>query len=294
MSLVQDARGCAKDCNIFLPGMGDRRDESPAFCTNQVSGASQPPETACLWRRLDSFGNRGVLSELFVAFVSSPACALFGTVGCDTDAGGLGFVRAGPPVMREPHRERSMKVLFLIACIFIQGVAVAQADENVDLRYTYAEFRFVDIDNRAGDGLQLNGSFKLTGNWILVGGVTAVSLNNNVDSTLVELGGGYVIPLRARMDLVSTLRYVGGESDVPGGGRVDDNGFGISTGLRSRTDSKFEFRGLVNHINMEHDQDTHIELAGDYFITSNIAAGASVKFAGDADSITIGARWFFE
>lgn len=187
-----------------------------------------------------------------------------------------------------------MKLLFLIACILIQGIAVAQAEESDDLGYTYAEFRFVDIDDRAGDGFQLNGSYQLKGNWIIVGGVTAVSFNNNVDSTLAEIGAGYVLPFRERMDLVSTLRFVSGESDTPGGGRIDDEGFGISTGVRSRVDSKFEFRGLVNHINMGHDQDTHIELAGDYFFTRKIAAGASVKFAGDADSFTIGARWFFE
>ncbi len=186
-----------------------------------------------------------------------------------------------------------MKILFLIACILIQGTAVAQEEESNDLRYTYAEFRFVDIDKRSGDGFQVNGSYQLKGNWILVGGVTAVSFNNNVDSTLLEFGGGYVLPFRDRMDLVSTLRFVSGESDVPGG-RVDDQGFGVSIGLRSRVDSKFEFRGLVNHINMEHDKDTHVELAGDYYITRNVAAGASVKFAGDADSFTIGARWFFE
>jgi hypothetical protein len=187
-----------------------------------------------------------------------------------------------------------MKVLFLIACILIQGMSVVQAEETDGLGYTYAELRFVDIDERAGDGFQLNGSYKLMGNWILVGGVTAVSFNNNVDSTLAEIGGGYVMPFRDRLDLVTTLRFVSGESDTPGGGRVDDQGFGVSTGLRSRVDSKFEFRGLVNHINMEHDQDTHVELAGDYFFTRRIAAGASVKFAGDADSFTIGARWFFE
>ncbi len=238
--------------------------------------------------------NKGRTIGLFVAFVSYAAGSAVGVSADDADAGGLGLVRTWPPVMREQHRERPMKELFLIACVLIQGIAVAQADENGDLRYTYAELRFVDIDDRSGDGLQLNGSFSLTGNWILVGGITAVSFNGNVDSTLVELGGGYVLPFRDRMDLVSTLRYVSGESDTPGGGRVDDSGFGVSAGLRSRLDSKFEFRGQVNHISMEHDKDTHVELAGDYYITRNFAAGVSVKFAGDADSFTIGARWFFE
>lgn len=187
-----------------------------------------------------------------------------------------------------------MKILFLIACTLIPSIAAAQSAEEADLSYTYAELRFVDVDNRAGDGFQLNGSYQLRGNWIIVGGLTAVSLNNNVDSTLLEIGGGYVLPFGNQFDLVSTLRFVSGESDTPDGTRVDDNGFGVSTGVRSRVDSKFEIRGLVNHINMEHDKDTHVELAGDYFFTRNFAAGASVKFAGDADSFTIGARWFFE
>lgn len=187
-----------------------------------------------------------------------------------------------------------MKVLFLIACILIQALTVAQADEGENLGYKYAELRFVDIDDRSGDGFQLNGSYQVMGNWILVAGVTAVSSDGNVDSTLVEIGGGYVLPFSDRMDLVSTLRFVSGESDTPGGGRVDDEGVGISTGLRSRVDSRFEFRGFVNHINMGHDQDTFVELAGDYFVTRRLAAGASVKFAGDADSVTVGARWFFE
>ncbi|MFQ5981791.1 MAG: hypothetical protein ACE5KS_00305 [Woeseiaceae bacterium] len=187
-----------------------------------------------------------------------------------------------------------MKVLFLIACILIHGIAVAQTDEKNDLSYNYAELRFVDVDERSGDGFQLNGSYRLKGNWILVGGVTAVSFDNKVDSTLVEIGGGYVLPFSDRLDLVSTLRFASGESDVPGGGRVDDEGIGVSTGVRSRVDSKLEFRGLVNHINMGHEQDTHVEVAGDYYFTRKLAAGASVKFGGDADSFTIGARWFFE
>ncbi len=36
-----------------------------------------------------------------------------------------------------------MKILFLVACVLIHGIAVAQTDEQEDLSYTYAELRFV-------------------------------------------------------------------------------------------------------------------------------------------------------
>ncbi len=294
MSLVQDALPCAMGDSAPNSAAKDRYGTSPLSHTKTSTWNALYIGNFRSQPIIRQVRNKGRTIGLFVAFVSYAASSAVGASGDDADADGLGFVRNWPPVMYGQHRESSMKVLFLIACILIQGIAVAQTDENVDLSYTYAEFRFVDIDDRSGDGLQLNGSFNLTENWILVGGITAVSFDGNVDSTLVELGGGYVLPFRDRMDLVSTLRYVSGESDIPGGGRVDDNGFGVSTGLRNRVDSKFEFRGQVNHINMEHDKDTHVELAGDYYITRNFAAGASVKFAGDADSITIGARWFFE
>ena len=56
---------------------------------------------------------------------------------------------------------------------------------------------------------------------------------------------------------------------------------------------KFEVRGSVNYINLDN-SDTYLEIAGDYYFTERVAAGASLEFAGDADTFTIGARWFFE
>ncbi len=85
-----------------------------------------------------------------------------------------------------------MKMLFLLAGLLVQGIASAQTvkEQQVGLSYSYAELRFVDVDVRGGDGIRFNGSFELENNWIIVGGLTALDFNNNVDSTVVELGGG--------------------------------------------------------------------------------------------------------
>jgi hypothetical protein len=187
-----------------------------------------------------------------------------------------------------------MKKLFLLAGLLLQGIASAQSAEQkpVDLSYSYAELRFVDVDFRGGDGIRINGSYELEGNWLIVGGLTALDFDNNVDSTLVEIGGGYVWHYSDDFDLVSTLRLVRSEIEV-GGIDTDETGFAFSAGARGLLAPEFEIRGSVNHINLDN-SDTYLELAGDYYFTDQFSAGVSLEFAGDTDVFTIGVRWFFE
>jgi hypothetical protein len=185
-----------------------------------------------------------------------------------------------------------MKKLFLLAGLLVHGIAGAQPAEQVPLDYTYLELRFVDVDTAGGDGLRFAGSFELQNNWLMVGGLTALDFNNNVDATIAELGAGYVWHYSKDFDFVGTARFVRAEIDTPGGS-IDDNGFALSAGARGLLAPRFELRGSVNHINLD-DSDTYLELAGDYYFTSSVAAGISLEFAGDDDVFTIGARWFFE
>ena len=76
-----------------------------------------------------------------------------------------------------------MKMLVLFAGLLVHGIAIAQTtgEQEAGLSYTYAELRFVDVDANGGDGLRVNGSYELENNWLIVGGVTALDFNNNVD-----------------------------------------------------------------------------------------------------------------
>lgn len=187
------------------------------------------------------------------------------------------------------------KILLVLAALSIHATSAAQSSQQPpqsDLSYSYAELRFVDVDTSGGDGFRLAGSYELDGPWILVGAFTALDFNNNVDSTLLELGGGYVWNYSADFDLVSTLRLVRAEVDFPGGD-ADDTGFAFSAGARGKLTPQFEVRGSVNHINLDN-SDTYLEIAGDYYFSERLAAGVSLDFAGDTDSFTLGARWFFQ
>ena len=187
-----------------------------------------------------------------------------------------------------------MKPVFFIACLLLQGTAIAQTAEvrPAALDYNYAELRFVDVDRAGGDGLRLNGSYELQNNWLIVGGLTSLDFDNNVDTTMFDIGAGYVWNYSPDWDLVGNLRYV--RVDVDGrNGNSDDSGFALSAGTRGLLTPEFEIRGSVNHINLD-DSDTYLELAGDYHFNEHFSAGLSLEFAGDTDVFTLGARWFFK
>lgn len=186
-----------------------------------------------------------------------------------------------------------MRMLFLVVCLFVQSAAFAQSNRQqpADLSYNYAELRYVDVDSNGGDGFRLNGSFELQNNWLIVGGITALDFNNNVDATIIEIGGGYVWHYNQDFDFFGTLRFVNAEFDTPGIS-ADDSGFAFSAGTRGYIAPQFEVRGSVNHVNLDN-SDTYLELAGDYYFTRQFSAGVSLELAGDTDVFTLGARWYF-
>lgn len=184
-----------------------------------------------------------------------------------------------------------MKKTTLLLAAFVPAMAAAQDDGRTDLGYTYAELRYVDVDENGGDGLRFNGSYDLGNQWIIVGGITSLEFNRDVDYTTIEIGGGYVYPYDDKVDLVATARFLRAEVDTPVGD-ADDSGIALSAGLRGLMTPRFELRGSVNHVHLD-DSDTFLELAGDYYFTRELAAGLSVEFAGDSDVVTLGGRWYF-
>lgn len=186
-----------------------------------------------------------------------------------------------------------MNRLLLIAGIGVLTVstAAAQAQTEPSLNYNYAELRFVDVDVAGGDGFRLGGSYELDNNWLIVGSLTTLDFNNDVDTFTIDVGVGYVWPWQEDWDLVATARFLNTDVDTPFGSD-DDSGLGLSGGIRGLITPEVEVRGAVNHVTVG-DSDTFVEIAGDYYFTPQFAAGLSVDVLGDVDTFTIGARWFF-
>ena len=186
------------------------------------------------------------------------------------------------------------KILVILAALAVQATAAAQTAEQApynDLSYNFAELRYVDVDDSDGDGFRLGGSFAVDDNWIIVGSYTSLDFSNNVDGTLLEVGGGYVWHYSDDFDLVSKATLIRADVDTPFGD-ADDNGFALSAGLRGFVAPRFELRGFVNHINLANN-DSFLQVAGDYYFTDQVSAGVSLDFGGDSDNFTLGARWYF-
>lgn len=181
-----------------------------------------------------------------------------------------------------------MKLMNTIRFAALLSVAAFSAPTfATDVSYDYAELRFVDaeVESFDGDGLQLGGSYNVSGNWLVVGSIQLLDFDG-ADLDILKAGGGYVWPIDERFDLFATgslVRFDAGN---------DENGFEITGGIRSKFNENFEGRASINYSDVV-DADTFIQLGGDYYFTPEFAAGATLDLGGDFDSITFGVRWFF-
>ena len=56
-----------------------------------------------------------------------------------------------------------MRILFVTALLLMHGAAFAQSAKQPSLDYSFAELRYIDVDN-GGDGFELGGSLQFNSN----------------------------------------------------------------------------------------------------------------------------------
>jgi hypothetical protein len=190
--------------------------------------------------------------------------------------------------------KQAIAMLFAM-CMLLSGVGVA-ADISYDqirLNYVSAEFDAgpVDVD---GDGLELSGSFSFADSFFGFGSYSDLDLDFNLDASILEIGGGYHRPITTMLDFVARVGYVRTDLDTPFGD-ADDDGVSLSGGVRGRMTDAIEVKAALNYFVMDKgDNDTEVELAGDYFITERIALGAGLCLGDDVTTWTVGGRYNFQ
>ena len=182
-----------------------------------------------------------------------------------------------------------MRFTHLVAAAALLAASAANAQQSVKQPYMswdYLEFRFLDVDVAGGDGLRFGGSYRFQNNWLLVGSLTDVDYDRNIDTTTVEIGTSYVWPYRDGWDLYGDVRLV----DISGD--ADETGAIFRGGIRGLLTPEFEIRGTAVHVTT-FDSDTYLEFGGDFYFSDRFSAGLTFEFAGDVDIWTVGARWYF-
>lgn len=157
-----------------------------------------------------------------------------------------------------------------------------------------------DIEN-AGDfeptGFQIQGFKSLNENVYLTGRYGQLSEDVSgvdIDLDYVSAGVGYRYGLTQNTDFFSevTYEYVNLDIELDSISGEDDNGYGITAGIRSMLSEQFELRGAIRYIDIEEDE-TAFEIGADYFFTPQFSFGATYVIADDVDLLGVSARYTF-
>lgn len=171
-----------------------------------------------------------------------------------------------------------------VALLLAGSLASAQ-----DISYDFAELRYLDseIGNQDGDGIEVAGSYQFDPEWLVTGSYSAQDFGSSFDVDILEIGVGYILPQTNGFDLVGAASIVNADY-----GDDDDNGFRLALQARSNFTEQLEGRASLNYLDVN-DSDLFIELGADYFFSPQLSAGAEIQLGSDTDTISIGARWYY-
>lgn len=164
--------------------------------------------------------------------------------------------------------------------------------------YSYAELGYVDtkLDGDGfdvdGDGFALRGSLAVHPNFFVFAAYQDLSFDFNVDTSLLEVGGGGHWPLSDKVDLIGKVGIVKADVDL---GPFDDDDDGLLLGARVRgvVAPKFELEGGFDYRNIDIGDETTIVLEGRYFFIDTLAGGLSVSIGDDVTSLGLNVRLTF-
>ena len=165
--------------------------------------------------------------------------------------------------------------------------------------YDFVKAGYVQADiEDAGDfepsGFQIQGFKSLNENVYLTGryGQLGEDVSGvDIDLDYASAGVGYRYGLTQNTDFFGevTYEYVNLDIELDSISGEDDNGYGITAGIRSMLSEQFELRGAIRYIDIE-DDETAFEIGADYFFTPQFSFGATYVIADDVDLLGVSAR----
>ena len=195
-----------------------------------------------------------------------------------------------------------MKNIFPLSLIAAATLFSAQALADSP-KWDLIELDYVKVDIDDTDfepnGFSITGTKLLTDNIFMTGSYT--DLNDdvsgiNLDLENLSLGVGYRYGLTENTDWYGALSYVDLKAEASQGNNNeanDEDGFGISTGIRSMLTDQFELAGDITYVDIGDADETTFTVKGYYYVTEQIALSLGYGISSDANNFEIGARWAF-
>jgi hypothetical protein len=162
--------------------------------------------------------------------------------------------------------------------------------------YTYLEggYQNVDLDSPSadGDGIFLGGSVELARSVFLTADLDYADFNRGIDARTLELGVGVSLPVAPDLDGLLKGGYIDAEVDTRFGD-FEDDGFFIAGGARWMVTEQVELNGSLKYVDLdESGDDVVVAFGGLVTVRPNLAVLGGVEFADNADTLTIGFRYY--
>jgi len=181
--------------------------------------------------------------------------------------------------------KKSLGILLLVAAT----PAVADISYNyIDLGVQRIELDVpgADVD---GDGFAIGGSFEIADDWFVQAGFGTADFDFGVDFDQTVLGLGYKSSISQTNDVFATVSYVRAEL-----GPFDNDGFGISVGVRAMLTENFELNGSIGYVDLDESGDgTSVAAGGLYNFSETFALGFGIDIDEDVTGYGILGRVYF-
>ena len=181
-----------------------------------------------------------------------------------------------------------------LGVVSINAFAAAPSWDYVQAGYVSTDFDDADIDFKPS-GFSLSGA-KLLGENVFVTGTYSQQSDDifgvDIDLDMASLGLGYRYGLTQNTDFFGVVSYE--NIEISGAGESeDDNGYGLTAGVRSIVTDSVELRGAIRYLDIADDGDTFFVAGADYFFSPQFAIGVSYETSSDLSFFNVNARYNF-
>lgn len=188
-----------------------------------------------------------------------------------------------------------LRILTIASIFAIASPALAETPSYnyVTLSYQTVELDddFFDVD---GDGFGISGSFEVAPNWHIVGGYQSLGFDFGVDLNSLAIGGGYHTDISPNASFYADLLWIKAEVEADGFGSADEDGYGLSVGMRGNIGDKFELEGGLSYSDLGDGADgTAFSAAGWYKFSNEFSIGLLLDIDEDVNGYGLGGRFYF-
>ncbi len=179
----------------------------------------------------------------------------------------------------------------VLFCLLIAAsFTIAPLATAADLSYNYVDFglQSYDTDGAADnfDGIGLRGSYLVNPNFFIAAEI-APTEGNNIDVTVLGIGGGYRQAINATTDWYAQIDMLQFDTDFG-----DDDGLRLTGGVRSMMTSELELRGAISYVDVA-EEDLMLTVGADYRFMPQLSGFAEFRSADVFGGYFIGARYRF-